>query len=291
MPGSSVGQHDALAASRPVRDRAAPGVDHERGRSQGRAPRRRARGRPHAPVQSKARCCCTATRRHFLAAAPAPAEIGLPTAWRSPSQFQADQPSACPTRSSSPRRPAKRATSAPPWAGATARCWRPRATCSTWPSRRTSIPPGSVGRPCCCGPRAPVRHQAGHGRQQGGQAARHPRRAAHGRARLARDRLRPRGPTDRPGDPGAPRLPRRGPAPRTRLIAPCARCWLDRGAPGHVHCAGPQDHPRRLRSRQAERRVCLFVCGGRPPQSGQRELAPSARAATNSLAITWLGPA
>ena len=53
---------------------------------------------------------------------------------------------------------------------------------------------------------------------------------------LAGHRLRPRGPADRPGDPRAFPLPRRGDA-------------------GHVHRPGPKDHSRRLRQREAEHGV------------------------------------
>ena len=55
-----------------------------------------------------------------------------------------------------------------------------------------------------------LRHAAGGRRQQGRQAEGHPRRAAHRQARLAGHRLRPRRPADRPGDPRALQLPRRG---------------------------------------------------------------------------------
>ena len=87
-------------------------------------------------------------------------------------------------------------------------------------SPRRSCRPGRAGRrPAAAG--RPLRHQAGHGRQQGRQAQSDPRGAAHREARLARHRLRPRGPADRPGDPGALRLPRhrscgRCSPPRTR---------------------------------------------------------------------------
>ena len=49
--------------------------------------------------------------------------------------------------------------------------------------------------------RRALRHQAGAGRQQGGEAEGDPRGAEDGGPGLARHRLRPRGAADRPGDP------------------------------------------------------------------------------------------
>ena len=58
--------------------------------------------------------------------------------------------------------------------------------------------------------RRSVRHATCGRRQQGRQAGRHSRGLAHGQAGLAGDGLRSRGPADRPGDPRALQVSRRG---------------------------------------------------------------------------------
>ena len=58
--------------------------------------------------------------------------------------------------------------------------------------------------------RGTLRHQARHGRQQGGEAQGHPGGAEDRGPGLARHRLRPRGPAHRPGNPRALPLSRRG---------------------------------------------------------------------------------
>ena len=81
--------------------------------------------------------------------------------------------------------------------------------------------------------RRALRHQAGDGRQQGGEAEGDPRGAEDGGPGLARHRLRPRGAADRPGThPRALPLPgamRCGCCSRRRIRRPSAR---RSGAPG-----------------------------------------------------------